>query len=413
MSLLPSGYLHTQGGDLLDQNNQPVRIAGVNWYGFDCNSMVPGGLDRRPLDDICATIQNLGFNSIRLPFCVHVVLDNPQRHDLLEAEPDLQGASALEIMDGLISAAGNRGLKVILDSHRASPGWSTQTNGLWYNRRYPESAWLDSWETLARRYAGNSTVIGCDVHNEPGSPPPNPEAWPGNGGSLWGYGDPLFGGEPRDWAAAATRAGNRILASNPNLLILVEGVRYDPAGPSENHDSYWFGGNLTGVGHSAIPERLTPVKIELDVPNRVVYSPHDYGPAMYHSLPWAQPGTTANSPSASDSVWDHTWGFIAEQEIAPILIGEFGTPNGLHTRDGGNPSEYAAVNDANPQGDWFSYLVDYIQAHGLNWMYWCLNGTQCDAPGRQAGQVEGYGVLSPDWASVASSPVIDKLSSIM
>lgn len=409
---LPAGYLHTRGSAILDESNHPVRLAGINWYGFDCTSIVAGGLDHQPLDVICNQIAELGFNTVRLPFCVQLVLENPVITRHLDAEPALQGKPALEIMDAVVDAASRCGLKIILDSHRAEPGWSTQENGLWYSRAYPESAWLDSWEQLVRRYVDNSAVIACDLHNEPGSPAPDRTTWPANGGALWGYGDPLFGGQPRDWAAAATSAGNRILSVNPNLLIIVEGVREDPAGPQENRDSYWPGGNLTGVGHAVFPHRLTPVEVILNVPNHLVYSVHDYGPAMYRGLPWCQLGSTARSPDACNAVWDRTWGFIPEQGMAPILVGEFGTPNGRRSRDTAEPWVYTDVNDTNPQGAWFSYLVHYIREHNLHWAYWCLNGTQSEAPGRNPQQIEGYGVLDSSWSAVSSEPLLEKLRSI-
>lgn len=410
--LLPSGYLHTQGTAIVDENGHPVHLAGVNWYGFDCNSMVVGGLDHQSLDAICRLIADLGFNTIRLPFCVELVQQNPAITRYLDAEPSLQGKPALEIMDVVIAAAGNHGLKIILDSHRAAAGWSTQENGLWYTREYPESAWLQGWETLARRYLNNPTVIGCDLHNEPASPPPNPSAWPANGGSLWGYGNPLFGGERRNWADAATDGGNHILSINPHLLILVEGVRYDPAGPAENNGTFWPGGNLTGAAHSAIPHRIGAVQISLDVPNQLVYSVHDYGPNMYRQLPWCQLGSTASTPDACNQVWDHTWGFIVQQNLAPVLVGEFGTPNGQRPGDSASPQDYTDVNDRDAQGNWFTYLVQYIQDHNLHWTYWCLNGTQCQAPGRHPGHPDWYGVLNPDWTSVASQPLLQKLQSI-
>jgi endoglucanase len=410
--LSTSGYLHTEGSRILDRNNQPVRLAGVNWYGFDCNSMVPGGLGRTTIESTCSQIAELGFNCIRLPFCVQAVAENQPMTHYLDAEPDLNGKTSLEIMDELVACAGRHGLRVILDSHRGPAGWSTQENGLWYTQEYPENAWLDAWETLVKRYAGNSTVIGCDLHNEPGSPPPNPNLWPANGGSQWGFGDGLFGNH-RDWAAAATRAGNRILGINPNLLIFVEGVREDPAGPIENNNSYWFGGNLTGVRSVALPRRLQPARVKLDVPNRLVYSVHDYGPAMYSRLPWCQLGTTASSPDACFAVWDKTWGFILEEEIAPVYLGEFGTPNGLKQDRDNDPSDhYTHPNDTNPQGAWFSYLAQYIKQHDIHWTYWCINGTQSQAPGRTAGHVEGYGILDPTWKQVASQPLMDQLRSI-
>ena len=410
--LLPNGYFHTKGASIVDDTGNAVRIAGVNWYGGDCESMVVGGLDHRSIDDICSTIVSLGFNTVRLPFCVQLVHENPPITEYLDAEPSFIGKEALEIMDQVVIACGRHGLKVILDCHRGPAGWSTQENGLWYTQTYEEAVWLASWEEMIRRSAVDSTVIGCDLHNEPGSPARDPSMWPANGGALWGHGDPLFGGPPRDWAAAATRAGNRILAINSNLLIFVEGVRADPAGPAENQNSYWPGGNLSGVGHAAFPHRLTPVQVTLDVPNRLVYSVHDYGPAMYHGLPWCQLGGTASTPDACNAVWDRTWGFIAQEEIAPVWIGEFGTPNGRRIGDKTAPWLYTQVNDTHPQGAWFTYLVAYIQEHNLHWTVWCLNGTQSLAPGRNPTNPEGYGVLNATWSGVASGPLMEALQSV-
>ena len=410
--LLPPGYLHTDGAAIVDAAGRRVRLAGVNWYGCDCTALVVGGLDHQPLEVLCRLIVSLGFNTLRLPFCVELVADNPAVDHFLDAEPSLTGKTALEIMDAVVAAAGRQGLKVVLDSHRGPAGWSTQENGLWYTREYPESAWINSWVQLARRYAGDSTVIGCDLHNEPGSPPPQASAWPGNGGALWAYGDGRFGGSPRDWAAAATHAANRILSVNPDLLILVEGVRYDPAGPPGNNGVYWFGGNLTGMRSGAFPHRLRPARIDLEVPNRLVYSVHDYGPDMYRAIPWCQAGSTAANPDACYSVCDATWGFIVEEGIAPVLVGEFGTPNGRKPGDRTPPQLYTDVNPQNPQGSWFSYLIQYIRDHDLHWTYWALNGTQSQAPGRDARNVEWYGVLDPIWAGVASEPLMRKLESI-
>jgi endoglucanase len=42
----------------------------------------------------------------------------------------LQGLTALQVMDKLIEAAGARGIKVILDNHRSTPGGGTRGRGL-------------------------------------------------------------------------------------------------------------------------------------------------------------------------------------------------------------------------------------------------------------------------------------------
>src|SRR5438270_10454898 len=38
------GYWHTDGAQILDARNRPVRIAGINWFGFETTSYSPHGL---------------------------------------------------------------------------------------------------------------------------------------------------------------------------------------------------------------------------------------------------------------------------------------------------------------------------------------------------------------------------------
>src|SRR5689334_14757244 len=38
------GYWHTSGRQILDSGNKPVRIAGVNWFGFETANYVAHGL---------------------------------------------------------------------------------------------------------------------------------------------------------------------------------------------------------------------------------------------------------------------------------------------------------------------------------------------------------------------------------
>ena len=45
-----AGYWHTSGNQILDANGNPVRIAGINWYGFETPDEIAHGLwaHRRP-----------------------------------------------------------------------------------------------------------------------------------------------------------------------------------------------------------------------------------------------------------------------------------------------------------------------------------------------------------------------------
>ena len=67
--------------------------------------------------------------------------------------------------------------------------------------------------------------------------------------------------------------------------------------------SYWWGGNLMGVKDHPI---------ELNTPNKLVYSPHDYPDSVY-AQPWFQgPDFPGNLPAK----FDQMWGYIYKHNIA-------------------------------------------------------------------------------------------------
>lgn len=361
-------WLRAQGTQIVDARGNPVHLAALNWYGAESPDFVVGGLDYRPYQQILQTVSDLGYNTIRLPFSNQLVEQNPIVTAHLSANPQLRGLHALDIVDTIVNYAGALGLSVILDDHRSDAGWSSEESGLWYTPQYSDAAFVADWATMAARYARNNTVIGLDLRNEP------------HGASTWGDGN-----APSDWRAAAQRAGNAALAVNPNVLIIVEGVQYYGRAPSA-----WWGSNLMGVATAPVQLQYADGSSARD---RLVYSAHDYGPAMCGSgCPWFNSSTTYASLVQT---WDSYFGYIAADPsrpyAAPLWIGEFGTCNGLKS----------CVQDTAPgsQGQWFASLVQYLSDRHFGWAYWSANGTQSSGNTRAYGQAEGYGLLAPDWTT--------------
>src|SRR6266566_8855845 len=58
---LGAGYWHTSGRQILDSANQPVRIAGVNWFGFETNNDVAHGLWSRDYKSMIDQMKSLGY----------------------------------------------------------------------------------------------------------------------------------------------------------------------------------------------------------------------------------------------------------------------------------------------------------------------------------------------------------------
>ncbi len=356
-----AGYWHTSGSQIQDSNNQRVRIAAINWYGFETTDQIVHGLWAQDYHTILNQIKSNGYNTIRLPYSNQMV-ENPivptnftQNVNGQSVNTDLVGLNALQVMDKIVQGAAAINLRIILDNHRSNAGNSAAENGLWYiNGSFPESAWINDWTTLTTRYSslrtadGNPVVIGMDLRNEP-----HLNAQGGATGACW-TGDTSTGANgcptsnsAQNWPAAATRAGNAIQAINPSLLIIVEGAE------CYNGDCDWWGGNLEGVASNPVT---------LNVANRLVYSPHDYGPVLFQQS-WFNSSTTFASLSAN---WNKFWGYISANGTAPIWVGEFGTGNGA--TDIQNSA-------AGSEGQWFSSLVMFFQNNpNLSWAYWALNG---------------------------------------
>lgn len=339
-----AGYWHTSGRQILDAANQPVRIAGINWFGFETGNYVVHGLWSRDYKSMIDQMKSLGYNTIRLPYSDDLFKGAgavPNSIDFSGGKnADLQGLNSLQVMDRIVSYAGQDGLKVILDRHRPDSGGQS---ALWYTSAVPESTWISDLKALAARYAGQDTVIGIDLHNEPHDP------------ACWGCGDTAT-----DWRLAAQRAGNAVLSVNRDLLIFVEGVQ-TYAGVSG-----WWGGNLMGAGQ---------YPVQLDVTNRVVYSAHDYATSVAQQSWFSDPSFPDNMPG----VWDKYWGYLFKQNIAPVWVGEFGTT-------------------LQPTVDqkWLAALVSYLRptstygADSISWTFWSWNPNSGDTGG----------ILKDDWVTV-------------
>lgn len=251
--------LRVEGRFIVDRLGERVKWACVNWYGPESISFTFGGMEKLPVDEIVKRIAELGFNCVRVAYSLEAHVRNPfLEEQFVKANRFLSGKRFLDGFDAGIEALTKAGLMVIIDQHVSRAGycchWS-QDEGLWYVPGYPEDIWIQSLVNMTRRYRGNSFVVGIDLRNEVHDLHSNPK-W-GNGLMMtWGDNDPKT-----DWAAAATRAGNRVLAENQDLIIVVMALCF---------------------GMELRPMRSHPIK--LDLPNRVVYETHNYVEYQFWNL---------------------------------------------------------------------------------------------------------------------------------
>jgi endoglucanase len=354
------GYLHTSGNKIVDSTGATVRITGINWFGMETDNKTFHGLWasatwKQQIDKMAS----LGYNTLRIPYSNDSAKPGVTATSVnTYSNPDLVGLTSMQILDKVIEYLGQKGMRAILDRHRPT---SAGQSPLWYTSTVSEATWINDWKWLAQHYAGNTTVIGADLHNEPHAEGTNPAAT----GACWGCGDTA-----RDWRLAAERAGNAILGVSPNWLIFVEGVSCPSGGlsnvydndPSNDEDCGWWGGNLSKAGE---------FPVRLNVANRLVYSPHEYATSVYHQK-WFD---AANYPANMPAIWDHYWGYLYKQNIAPIMMGEFGT------------TLQAAVDKT-----WLIELMKYTGTgvNGMSFTYWSWNPNSGDTGG----------IAMDDWISI-------------
>jgi endoglucanase len=321
-----SGWLHTDGGRIVDSSGSTYTIRSAAWFGLESSGCVLHGLDRITLDSGMEHLHDMGFTTVRLPFANSCLRASSVADWGTTANPDLKGITPLQLMDRAIASAKANGLNVFLDQHRPTTDGQSE---LWYTSDLPESQWISDWKMLAARYEDDPTVIGVDLHNEP------------HGQATWGSGDTAT-----DWRLAAERGGDAVLSVNPNLLVIVEGTDTQPDGSGT-----WWGGALGAAGDEPV---------ELSVANRVVYSPHDYPASIYAQSWFSSPDYPDNLPG----VWDAHWGYLAKKGIAPVLLGEFGT-------------KLATTSDQ----QWLTTLVSYLKTTGISSSFWSFNPDSGDTGG--------------------------------
>jgi endoglucanase len=279
-ALSPKFPLSTSGNKIIDSSGAQVILQGVNWYGMENEPGTVIGLNARDYKLMLKQIKQTGFNVIRIPFSMQTLKKGKEVSsvaDYIGSNKLLKDKSPIEVLDALIVEANVQGIMIILDNHsQADQGYR---NDLWYGQAgYTEDDWVEMWKSLAIRYKNSPNVVGFDLKNEP------------HGKATWGD------GSATDFRRAAERAGTAIQEVNPNPLIIVEGIENQVAG-GQKLSGHWWGGNLEGV-------RNNPVR--LPVPNKVVYSPHEYGPEV-SPQPWL---TSKNLEKNLLDRWSKGFGYI-------------------------------------------------------------------------------------------------------
>ncbi|MEU1964462.1 cellulase family glycosylhydrolase [Micromonospora sediminicola] len=353
-------WLHTEGNKIVDEAGNQVWLTGVNWFGFNATERVFHGLWGGNLETITRQMAERGINTVRVPISTQLLLEWKAGQTVmpnvnLAANPELAGMNNLQIFDHWLDLCEKYGLKVVLDVHSAEADNAGHVYPVWYKGTVTPEQFYQGWEWVTARYKDNDTIVAMDIKNEPhGQPGESPRAkWDGST-------------DADNWKNACQTAGRRILAINPKVLIMCEGIEAYPRpgkswdSPKTNPDlspnyyNNWWGGNLRGA-------KDFPVDLGANQ-DQLVYSPHDYGPLVYEQ-PWFQ--GAFDKATLTDDVWRPNWLYLHEGNTAPLLIGEWGGRLGQDAR----------------QDKWLKALRDLIGEYKLHHTFWCLNPNSGDTGG--------------------------------
>lgn len=413
-------WLHAVGSRLYDKDGNEVWLTGANWFGLNCIENIPHGLYAADCDEFLSSVADKGINIIRFPISTELLCSwmNGTPNDVQSVnagyEPPyvdinrdfvLEDGKTLktseEIFDVIMQKCKKYGIKALIDIHSPSAHNSGHNYNLWYYEASDQQAdtmaidangeqvtyemWIESVTWLAEKYKNDDTIIAYDLKNEPHGKrgydgttcPKNVAKWDDST-------------DHNNWAYAATECGNSILDVNPNALILIEGVEqypktekgytYDTAdiweAPADVSPWYgaWWGGNLRGV-------KDYPINFgSAERNSQIVYSPHDYGPSVYNQTWFDKDFTTQ---TLLDDYWYDTWAYINDQDIAPLLIGEWG-----------------GHMDGDKNQKWMELLRDYMIDNHINHTFWCLNPNSGDTGGLlgydfKTWDEEKYGLFEP------------------
>lgn len=338
-----SGY--TTRANTILKDGTSIQLHGVSWFGFETGTHALHGLWAVNWKDSIAQMKGLGFNSVRIPFCPDT-LHNVQTQGVDgKINPDLATLKSLDLLDKVMGELNNQHIYILLDHH--TPDCNAISN-LWYTGSYSQEQWIKDLQFVANRYKGLEYFIGIDLKNEP------------HGNATWGTGNAAT-----DWNTAAENAGKAVLAANPNILVFVQGVQDNPT-CSNNSIGHWQGGNLE-------PENCTPLSVSMIPANRLVLSPHVYGPDV-----WMQSYFSDNNfPNNMPSIWDTQFGNLVNKGMT-IVPGEWGGKDGTNGGNAKDPVLEVALTN------YFS------QKHICNSFYWDWNPNSGDTGG----------ILQDDWKTV-------------
>ncbi len=371
----------------------------------------------RTIAQTMSQIAGMGINVIRVPLVPQMFqANNPQGvatsngRRIFKNHASVIQPTSRAYLNQMITAADAANIEVMLDIHSCSNfvGWRKgrlDARPPWVDRdrenydfkredascsatgnpagvtqidAYNTSLWLENLRTLAGigGTLGVDNIFGIDIYNEP-----HDYTW-------------------AEWKSLTEQAFAAINAINPNILLVVEGIGTTPGvqdGSPTTFTQEPHGNVATNPnwGENLFSQNTTPLAVPKD---RLVFSPHTYGPSVFVQKMFMDPAQTACTglegdaagdldcrivinPTLLRSGWEEHFGYLKQQGFA-IVVGEFGGnmdwPLGqANLRDRARWSHITT----NVDQQWQDAFVDYMVEKDIEGCYWSINPESGDTAG--------------------------------
>ncbi|RAL53428.1 hypothetical protein DM860_007100 [Cuscuta australis] len=350
-----------------DQTGRRVKLACASWSGH-LETMLPEGLDRRPLSEIVADITVMGFNCVRLTWATYMYTRYPNKivqQSLSELglrgaiagvarnNPSLLGMSLVDARRAVVEEIGRQGVMMVLDNHVSKPMWccnDTDGNGFFGSMYFGADEWLHGLDIVARLFHDIPMVIGISLRNELRGPLQNVDTWYQN----------------------IEKGARTINNANPNLLVIISGLSYD-------------------LDFRFLKQR--PLELN-DLKNKLVYEAHRYAFSEGQSKLWTVGPLNKICQSMTQEM-EEKEGFLVRENTynAPLFVSEFGI-----NQMGDNEADNLHL----------PCLLSYLADLDLDWSVWALQGSYYIRDGQEAHD-ETYGMFNTDWTSVRNQTFLSKL----
>lgn len=249
------------------RNDQEFLLKATNWNGYENDCSIVNGLWVHSMTWYLDFIKSNNFNTLRIPFSYETTMKLDDQPICMIFDNFYTIRDSIKF---LFSESEKRDIQIILDFHTINNEINTYPLANLSTQQF-NTAW-GSMLNIALNY---DNFMGIDIKNEPHNPT-----------------------DLLDWAIIANNFIKYIKETYPiyDGLFLIEGTQgIDGTG-------IW-GGSFHGIEFT-----------ELNVDDRIVFSPHVYGPSVV--------GVSAND-FTEDYFYKH-YGFLLEMYNSSIIFGETG-----------------------------------------------------------------------------------------